>query len=560
MIMAAYVDNVSERAFVFKSVTVPGGAGTTDCKRDSAMIITVGREHKIVSPRSRLILVCAGSLLMFLSKANAQFTVKPMAISQTMAPGKTYKITLRLENQGQDYIQVRAQTVDLAKDKDGQWVLIEGDTQDVAHLVMVESCRHWFALDKSETDLIGIEPGDSATLGLEVQIPAVAKGPYQAAVKVTLVPTVEMGVRVRYAFVVPVMLEVRVCEQKVPAQAHGFSRDQISALDLIAKYQATQDKLTSFISQGTLTTKLITNDLESREEKRSTRRMVSELRTHGERLDYRTYRWRNLSVEEEAKLEDVHFGRRFWDGKRVYERKKGQFKSYLWDGKRHYEHRTGRTVSDDSAFVRDEGFGDDVQRMKSRRSSAADGTLQGYISGSDRIDRILSEASSLSVRDEPENVGGVDCYVIDAMTDYGQFSIWLDPQHGYHIARVENIKSPDSLVGNGSRKGGTGQAVFTTEIVRFEEFDGIWIPMEAKSKGSSHLADGTLLYSSTSHYRRTSMQLNPDHDAAGSFVPQIEEGSRVFLHGVRGIVYTWAGSKIVDSEGRVPNCDGELLK
>jgi len=174
--------------------------------------------HKPMLPVSQYMLVCMAPLLFSLTVANAQFTVQPMAISQTMAPGESNKTLLSLENRGQDYIRVQTQTVDLAKNKESQWVLIEDDAQDVADLVMVASCRHWLTLPKGEAGVIDIEPEGTTPLDLEIQVPAIAKGSYQAAVKLTLASTTDSGVRVRYAFVVPVMLEISIPKQANPTQ------------------------------------------------------------------------------------------------------------------------------------------------------------------------------------------------------------------------------------------------------------------------------------------------------------------------------------------------------
>lgn len=153
-------------------------------------------------------------LLVSPSRTYAQFTVQPMVISQTMVPGETGTTTLKLENQGQNSIQISAGTVDLAKDQDGQWVLLEGDAQDRADLVIVASCRQWLTLDEGEPNIIDIEPENTAHLGLEIRVPAAAQDSYQAAVRLMMASTTETGVRVRYAFVVPVKLEVKSPRQK----------------------------------------------------------------------------------------------------------------------------------------------------------------------------------------------------------------------------------------------------------------------------------------------------------------------------------------------------------
>jgi len=509
---------------------------------------------EIMFPKSRFFLICVLNLMFSLSLTNAQFIVKPMVISQTMAPGESSRITLALENQGRDHIQVNAQTVDLAKDKDGQWVLLEGDDQDIGDLVIVPSCRYWLSMEKSEDDVFDMEPGDTIPLDLEMQVPAAARGSFQAAVRIIMASTTGTGVRVRYAFVVPVLLKISSPEPENPAQlpVHGVCAEQMSALELIAEYQATQHKLESFISRSTDTCIVIRPKTEISEAGTRRSRHVSELRTDGERLDYRIYNWHDIQAEEHTKLKDTRFGKHLWDGQQVYNHKNGQFRSYLWDRNRHYEHRTSHTVGDSRVFIWN-GGDNDTQDMNMYLLAYRGSELLGKFSVDiNSIDKILSNASSLTVRNGLENVGTSDCHVIDAETEYGRYTVWIDAQHGYNIARAERIKNSESLYHDGTRRfGGTGSYVFLLDNVRFEKVDDIWIPMEADIEERRYYGEEGTLWSITKrHHPRTSIQLNPDHEAIGSFIPQIEEGSQAFLRGVGGIMYKWVGGKMVDSKGR----------
>jgi len=63
---------------------------------------------------------------------------------------------------------------------------------------------------------------------------------------------------------------------------------------------------------------------------------------------------------------------------------------------------------------------------------------RGYdIQNDERLDSILRSAKTLSVRPGTATIGGSACYVIDARTDCGTISVWLDPAHGWHAARIE---------------------------------------------------------------------------------------------------------------------------
>ncbi|MHC4575511.1 MAG: hypothetical protein ACYS76_15540, partial [Planctomycetota bacterium] len=61
--------------------------------------------------------------------------------------------------------------------------------------------------------------------------------------------------------------------------------------------------------------------------------------------------------------------------------------------------------------------------------------LMGSLFGvHERVDTVLRSSGRISVRDSLEQVGRSPCYVIDAVTERGRYTLWIDPQHGYNIA------------------------------------------------------------------------------------------------------------------------------
>ena len=62
--------------------------------------------------------------------------------------------------------------------------------------------------------------------------------------------------------------------------------------------------------------------------------------------------------------------------------------------------------------------------------------LMGIFYGDyERIDSVLRKADTISVRKETEQVGESDCFVIDANAGGGKYTVWIDPKHGYNIAK-----------------------------------------------------------------------------------------------------------------------------
>ena len=64
--------------------------------------------------------------------------------------------------------------------------------------------------------------------------------------------------------------------------------------------------------------------------------------------------------------------------------------------------------------------------------------LLGYIDSDERLDEVLRKAYRISVRKKTENIRGSECFVIDAHTKYGQYTVWLDPEHGFHPSKVRH--------------------------------------------------------------------------------------------------------------------------
>jgi len=183
----------------------------------------------------------------------------------------------------------------------------------------------------------------------------------------------------------------------------------------------------------------------------------------------------------------------------------------------------------------------------------------GYAQTKARLDRILREAEHISVRQEPEMVNGSPCYVVEAQTECGDVKVWLDSEHGYHPARIRvSVGVGDDIGDPGSphiitRKEGVTRE-YRLDHVRFEEVDGIWVPMEAHRKSYVVLGSENGFFDSKSHFKRTKIVLNPDHDALGSFAdprkhpeldPELRNGTNVQLNLGDGIDRTWLDGQII---------------
>jgi hypothetical protein len=170
----------------------------------------------------------------------------------------------------------------------------------------------------------------------------------------------------------------------------------------------------------------------------------------------------------------------------------------------------------------------------------------------DRVDVSMREAGpALRLREKMEVAGWVSspCYVLEARTSRGRYTLWLDPAHGYQMAKAELRQSPGDLVGTNRLK---GNVLSLVRRVRFEQVAGIWVPMEAE-KFSQH-DDAAGGGTSEWHYKITEFILNPDHQRLRSFAPDdIREGAKVSYQATpddrRLINGVWRKGEIVAEDG-----------
>ena len=313
----------------------------------------------------------------------------------------------------------------------------------------------------------------------------------------------------------------------------AFAVEKLSVSELLDKYAANQSKLKSFVIKSELKETSITED--GTDSRSMIKSKIIEFRYEDDGGNFRAYYC----------PKDVHSG---VDGSLVPADRQNRY-LYLWDRKRYIEHYKEQTLNDSNVFV---SFNTKEMKDAITRGYFGAGSVLGFLYGDvERFDSILKQADSTSVRDELERVGSGDCYVIDAKTKHGTYTIWLDPEHGYGIAKAYVHRGPKDLRWgrplDSYKFAPYDSDTFSIRNVRFESKEDIWVPMEADfridSKGPNSAETIDI------HHWVTDLLLNPDHDALGSFVPDIENGTSVRIQEAPGIRYTWQeGMKFVVDE------------
>lgn len=279
--------------------------------------------------------------------------------------------------------------------------------------------------------------------------------------------------------------------------------------DLLDKYAATQNKLQSLIAKAETKIEHIRMGLSNRSEKEN-----CEFRTDGNRVNHRST---------------------FWDGLLTTKDKPG-YKSFLWDGKSFIEYRRAEELKSSRVFVKKH----DLSKKRMVATEYKGAPLMGICGGDyERIDSVLGKADTISLQDKPDKIGESECYVIDVATKRGKYTVWIDPEHGYNIAKIEVQRKKGDLVRDRGRA--KIDMSFSLKNVRFEQIDAVWVPMEADMQQTEDSGAKITKW----HHKRTEMILNPDHDVLGSFVADdISDGTKVKVLGDPRI-YVWQNGKPV---------------
>jgi hypothetical protein len=315
------------------------------------------------------------------------------------------------------------------------------------------------------------------------------------------------------------------------------ARESLTISQLLEKYAETQNKLQSSFAIKTETTSKW-HLVSPRVTAKGTLHEFCDLRWDGNRTSTRTRLWGKLSSWSDIIPKDnpkCNIG--LWDGESIF--------NYM----RENEDSPGLVIIDRRGPAPDKPkqYGT-VERIG--------GPLTGFFAGDlDRVDSILRRANSISLRTATQSVGRSQCYVIDAVANGGEYTLWIDPRHGYNIARAVVKKGQGAPAGNQSL-GKDEHILCSLDNTRFEKIGDLWVPMEADIESSNKRFNGT--YNTSQHVRRAEVLLDPDHEKLGSFVPDdIPDGAIATIIAPSGkyipIKYTWQDGRLI------PNTDEAVI-
>jgi len=344
----------------------------------------------------------------------------------------------------------------------------------------------------------------------------------------------------------PILIAMLICVGFVPVCSAkailGRTKEKYpTAFELLDKYAATQDMLQrSFIIKSEVSSVYsgVAFGGTLRADGLKTYSII-ELRYDGERTCNPSYEW----------------GQRDARTKKFIPRDKASYSNTLWDGQRRFNYHIHPSRSNPlgTVIISQEPSREQVRNMISFAYNGHE--IFGFFYGEyERVDSVLRKVSKLSVRDSLEKIGGSNCYVIDAETQGGKYALWIDPKHGYNIAKAE-VRWGENLPPYGAPNWRVKSAFNSVSNVRFRKIHNLWVPVEDDIVLNRNWHNGELTKQSW-HHKLTEVILRSDHEALSSFVPDdIKNGAKVRISGADAKYakgkYTWQDGKVVDEKGRV---------
>lgn len=257
-----------------------------------------------------------------------------------------------------------------------------------------------------------------------------------------------------------------------------------------------------------------------------------DLRCDGTRMCNRRWLWPDVDKLDREKLD----------------RADAQYMRLMWDGQIYKKYLRGTSDGHGTLFFDDfSSFDPDIREFEAQaiRARYEGNFATGYCFASfERIDVMLRDAQTATLRKDMEKVNGTPCHVVDATTKYGDLTVWIDPEHGYSISRyrVEASKAAGHL--HCGRALMYDHYIGISETTRFEFVDGIWIGCEATQH--RQLTRENVQRTRQSHVEITEFVPNPDHQELRSFEQDdVPNGTLVIVPPVTHIRYIWQDGDLV---------------
>jgi len=167
-------------------------------------------------------------------------------------------------------------------------------------------------------------------------------------------------------------------------------------------------------------------------------------------------------------------------------------------------------------------------------NSSNGGPLWGRIYGNNHksIPDLLADSEQLSIRQE--NIGGLNCFVLEGVGDYGATTAWIAPDKGYNAVKWMILKTDGDLFDDVPVSAVRWTAVFEASV--FTRLNGLFVPTAAVFTLTDTYQEGNT-YTTREQYSLSEVVLNPDFAALSAFNVNLPNGTKVQVRESPGIRY-----------------------
>jgi len=211
-------------------------------------------------------------------------------------------------------------------------------------------------------------------------------------------------------------------------------------------------------------------------------------------------------------------------------------------------------------------MGSDVQEKLFMLQAQAQkgGFLEGRMGGiglAPKIVDVMLACNSLRILGQ-EMISNSSCYIVEAKTKYGTFTVWIAPEKGYNALKYRERKRGPDILRDDIRIADHGitEWVKVIDSIDIRKIEGVFVPISGKLARKAKAAKE---WESTTHIevKRSEIVLNPDFKALGAFKISFPEGTEVTHKDIPGRQFRWTKGKFVPemSDYLVKNLTGMPL-
>jgi len=217
------------------------------------------------------------------------------------------------------------------------------------------------------------------------------------------------------------------------------------------------------------------------------------------------------------------------------------------------------TKRDSEEEPRDALMGSDVKEtlFMLQAQGSDGGFLQGRMGGiglAPKMVDVMSKTDNLELIGQ-ETLSDTSCYILEAKTKYGTFTVWIAPEKGYNALKYSVRKRGSDILRDDIRieDRGITECVKTVDAIDVQKIEGVFVPVSGTLTNKIKAGDD---WESTTHVevKRSETVLHPDFRALGAFKISFPEGTEVTHRDIPGRRFRWTKGKFV------PDMNDYLIK